>query len=150
MAQTKTSVKKKSQNKFVEEKNALAGSEMMVHLLDALARGTDIGHYGRLVFVMVARFFLDENEIVHLLARQPGMSEEAARVLFTQVKERDYNPPKRDTILEWQSHQEYPICPNPEDPNSCNVYKELQFPQEIYDRIGGFWEEKTETGGSKR
>ena len=29
----------------------------MTHLLDALDRGEDIGHYGRLVFVMVGRYF---------------------------------------------------------------------------------------------
>lgn len=35
---------------------------MMAHLLDALDTGQDIGHYGRLVFAMVARHFLDEQE----------------------------------------------------------------------------------------
>jgi hypothetical protein len=33
----------------------LRQSTMMLHLLDALDRGEDIGHYGRLVFAMVAR-----------------------------------------------------------------------------------------------
>ena len=31
----------------------LRKSRMMAHLMDALSRGEDIGHYGRLVFVMV-------------------------------------------------------------------------------------------------
>ena len=35
----------------------LRQSAMMSHLLDALDRGEDIGHYGRLVFAMVARLF---------------------------------------------------------------------------------------------
>src|SRR4026209_2943243 len=33
----------------------LRDSPMMAHLLDALEKGTDVGHYGRLVFAMVAR-----------------------------------------------------------------------------------------------
>ena len=32
----------------------LRQSRMMSHLLDALDRGEDIGHYGRLTFAMVA------------------------------------------------------------------------------------------------
>ena len=39
---------------------ALRKNDMMTHLLDALDRGQDIGHYGRLVFAMVARHFLSE------------------------------------------------------------------------------------------
>ena len=54
----------------------LRKSEMMAHLLDALEAGTDIGHYGRLTFVMVARHFLKEEEIVDLLSGQPGEDEE--------------------------------------------------------------------------
>ena len=34
---------------------------MMSHLLDALERGEDIGHYGRLVFVMIAHHFLSDD-----------------------------------------------------------------------------------------
>lgn len=123
----------------------LRDSEMMAHLLDSLNTGTDIGHYGRLVFVMVSRYFINEDEIVELLKKQPGMSEEEARALVLQVNQKDYNPPKRDRILEWQSMQDFQICPNPEDPSGCNVYKDLKFPQEIYDRIGEFWVEKAES-----
>lgn len=50
----------------------LRDSPMMAHLLDALQAGTDIGHYGRLTFAMVARYFLPEDELVTLLAKQPG------------------------------------------------------------------------------
>ena len=32
----------------------LRDSPMMAHLMDALEAGTDIGHYGRLTFAMVA------------------------------------------------------------------------------------------------
>ena len=36
----------------------LRDSPMMAHLLDALEARTDMGHYGRLTFVMIARHFL--------------------------------------------------------------------------------------------
>src|SRR3954466_12906476 len=87
----------------------LRDSPMMAHLLDALEAGTDIGHYGRLTFVMVARHFMDEDEIVGLLSRQPDHGEGDARVLLRQVEARDYNPPKRERILEWQAQQDFPI-----------------------------------------
>src|SRR5688572_5432662 len=94
----------------------LRDSPMMAHLLDALEAGTDVGHYGRLTFAMVARHFMGEAELVRLLARQPDQDEEEARALLLQVKGRDYSPPKRERILEWQAQQEFPICPWPEDP----------------------------------
>ena len=40
----------------------LRKNDMMAHLLDSLEAGKDIGHYGRLVFAMVARHFLSEAE----------------------------------------------------------------------------------------
>jgi hypothetical protein len=39
---------------------------MMNHMLEALDRGEDIGRYGRLTFVMVARHFVDNEELVGL------------------------------------------------------------------------------------
>ena len=120
----------------------LRDSPMMAHLLDALEDGTDIGHYGRLVFAMVARHFLDEDEMVSLLAKQPDQDETSARALLQQVTARDYNPPKRERILEWQAQQDFPICPNPDDPSACNVYSELRFPEGIYDNINEFHEEQ--------
>ncbi|HZO90046.1 MAG TPA: hypothetical protein VFB38_17080 [Chthonomonadaceae bacterium] len=122
----------------------LRDSPMMAHLLDALESGKDIGHYGRLVFAMVARFFLPEDEIVRLLAAQPDQNEEKARAMLLQVKERNYNPPRRERILEWQARQDFPICPTPDDPRSCNVYSELQFPEDIYGQIEEFYEEQVE------
>jgi hypothetical protein len=118
---------------------------MMAHLLDALEQGTDIGHYGRLVFVMVARHFLDEGMIVRLLACQPEWDETKARALVLQVKDRNYSPPKRERILEWQALQCFPICPTPDDPSSCNVYRELHFPEGTYEHIQDFWEERAES-----
>ena len=122
----------------------LRDSPMMAHLLDALEQGTDIGEYGRLVFAMVARHFLDEEALVALLAGQPSMDEQQARAMVLQVQDRDYNPPKRERILEWQAQQDFAICPDPDDPQACNVYRELQFPDSIYERIGEFWQEKAQ------
>lgn len=120
----------------------LRDSPMMAHLLDALEAGRDIGHYGRLTFVMVARFFRDEDDLVRLLAQQPGVDETDARALVRQVQAHDYNPPKRERILAWQAQQDFPICPAPDDPRGCNVYSELRFPDHIYEQIDEFWEER--------
>jgi hypothetical protein len=122
----------------------LRDSPMMAHLMDALQAGTDINHYGRLTFAMVARHFLDEDELVKLLANQPDHGEEDARALLRQMEARNYNPPKRERILEWQAQQDFPICPTPDDPGSCNVYSELRFPDDIYHQIGEFWEERAQ------
>ncbi len=122
----------------------LRQNEMMAHLLDALDDGKDIGHYGRLVFAMVARHFLSEDELIQYLRKDRDFSEEDARALYHQVQGRDYNPPRRERILEWQKEQEFPICPNPDDPDACNVYRDLRFPEDIYDSIGEFWEEQAE------
>ena len=122
-------------------REALEQNSMMAHLLGALERGEDIGHYGRLVFAMVARHFMDENELASLLERNPGVTPEQARALVIQVQGRDYNPPKRERILEWQRQQDFPICPT-DDPDACNVYKDLQFPEGVYERIAEYYEEK--------
>ena len=143
MSQTKHTKHATSKDKD-SGKEALDNSPMMVHLLDALEQGTDIGHYGRLTFVMVARHFLSEDELVPLLSRQPDHNAEDARVLVRQVKARDYNPPKRERILEWQSQQDFPICPTPDEPGTCNVYQELRFPDGIYDNISEYYEEQVQ------
>jgi DNA primase large subunit len=121
---------------------ALRKSEMMAHLLDALDAGEDIGHYGRLTFAMVARHFMTDDELVEHLQKDQDFSETDAKGLVEQVKGKDYNPPKRDRILEWQQHQDFPICPNAEDPDSCNVYRDLQFPEHVYEHISSYYEHK--------
>ncbi len=118
----------------------LRQSEMMVHLLDALEAGQDIGHYGRLVFAMVAHHFCEDDELIKLLARNPDFDEDRARALVNQVRARNYNPPSRERVLEWQARQAFPICPNPEDPRACNVYRDLQFPEGVYEDIEEFYE----------
>ncbi len=45
----------------------LKKSAMMAHLIDSLEQGKDIGHYGRLVFAMVARHFLSSEQVCALL-----------------------------------------------------------------------------------
>jgi DNA primase large subunit len=122
----------------------LRANSMMAHLLDALDDGKDIGHYGRLVFAMVARHFLSEDELIQYLQKDRDFSEQEARALYLQVQGRDYNPPKRERILEWQKEQEFPICPNPDDPDACNVYKDLDFPDDVYEKIGSYYEQKAE------
>jgi hypothetical protein len=61
-----------------------------------------------------------------------------------QVQGHDYNPPKREKILQWQQEQAFPICPDPDDPRGCNVYRELKFPDGLYENIEGFWEEQAD------
>ena len=125
----------------------LRKNDMMAHLLDALDAGQSIGHYGRLVFTMVARHFLEPQELVELLARDPECSDEQARSLVEQVLSRDYSPPRREKIIEFQSQQEFAICPNADDPDACNVYKNLKFPQDVYQHIGQYHDQKAEAQG---
>jgi hypothetical protein len=120
----------------------LRQSEMMNHLLDALDKGEDIGHYGRLTFAMVAHHFLDREELVAWLAKDGDTDENGARALVQQAEERGYNPPKRERILEWQEQQDFPICPNPDDPDACNVYRELNLPDEVFENIQEYQEKR--------
>jgi hypothetical protein len=123
----------------------LRHDSMMAHLLDSLDAGKDIGHYGRLVFAMVARHFLPQDEVLTWLTKDSDFGEEKARLMLRQVEGRDYNPPKRERILEWQGQQEFPILPNPEDPDCGNLYRNLKFPEEIYSHIGHYQEQKMES-----
>src|SRR5262245_47163860 len=117
----------------------LRDSPMMAHLLDALQAGQDIGHFGRLTFAMVARHFMDEDDLVRLLGDQPDHGEDEARALLRQGEAKACNPPKRDRVVAWQAQQDYPICPSPDDPDACNVYRELRFPDSVYDHINEYY-----------
>ena len=119
----------------------LRKNAMMRHLLDALDRREDIGHYGRLVFAMVARHFIDEGELCAYLQKNPGVTEVEAHAMSKQLDEHDYNPPRRERIVEWQKHQRFPICPT-SDPDACNVYKDLKFPDHVYEHIEEYYEQK--------
>jgi len=114
---------------------------MMNHLLESLERGEDIGHYGRLVFVMVGQHFLSEKEVLDLLTKDPECDEEKARRILAQVTAHGYNPPKPDRILAWMKEQEFPICDTAKQgKDTCNVYKSLKFPPEVYERIARYYE----------
>ncbi len=136
-------VQDNSQDENIRSTN-LRDSQMMAHLLDAMEQGQDVGHYGQLVFVMVGCFFMSDEELLDLLSKQPDYDETEARARIMQVRARGYNPPRRQRILQWMEMQDFPICPTPDDPNSCNVYRELRFPDDVYESIGEFWEEKAE------
>lgn len=118
---------------------------MMAHLLDSLNDGQNIGHYGRLVFAMVARHFMPSEDVLGWLTKDKGFDEAAAVALLRQVEGRDYNPPKRDRILEWQAEQEFPILPHPEDPDCGNLYRNLKFPNSIYEHIEQYQEQKAKS-----
>ena len=117
---------------------------MMAHLLDSLEEGRDIGHYGRLVFAVVASRFLPEQEVIDWLAKDPDCPREKASMMLRQVEGRDYNPPRRERILQWQAEQDFPIVPDPADPDCGNVYKSLKFTHEVYDHLENYQMEKAE------
>ncbi len=124
----------------------LRKDSMMAHLLDSLEAGQDIGHYGRLVFAMVARHFLPHEDVLAWMMKDKDVDEEKATLMLRQVEGRDYSPPRRDKILEYQSKQDFPIIPNVDDPDSGNLYRNLKFPDEIYNHIGHYQEAKLESG----
>ena len=124
--------------------DALREDAMMRHLLDSLDAGKDIGHYGRLVFTMIARHFLPDDQVIAELTRDRDFSEEQARHMVHQVAARDYSPPRRERILQWQAEQDLPIVPNADDPDCGNVYKSLRFPKGLYEHIEQYQEAKTE------
>jgi hypothetical protein len=120
----------------------LRKDSMMAHLLDSLDAGKDIGHYGRLVFAMVARHFIPHQEVLAWLLRDPDFQESDALNMLSQVEQRDYNPPKRDRLLDWHAQQEFPILPHPDDPDCGNLYRNLKFPDATYDHISQYQEQK--------
>ena len=91
----------------------LRKSPMMSHLLDALDGKQDIGHYGRLVFAMIARHFLAEDELVEWIRKDSRVTDEQARALVLQVQGKDYSPPRRERILEWQRQQDFQFARSP-------------------------------------
>jgi hypothetical protein len=88
---------------------------------------------------MVAHHFLDDAAVVGFLERDPAIGRDEAEAMARQVRERDYNPPRPERIAEWQRSQTFPICPEG-DPRKCNVYRDLRFPEDVYEHIQEFWE----------
>jgi hypothetical protein len=125
----------------------LRKDSMMNHLMDSLDAGKDVGHYGRLVFAMVARHFLSDEEVLGWLTRDSDFSEAKAQAMLNQVEERGYNPPKRERILQWQKEQEFPILPSPDDPDCGNLYRSLKFPDAVYQHIEEYQEQRHESAG---
>ena len=121
----------------------LKKNEMMSHLLEALSQGKDIGHYGRLTFAMIARHFMSADQVIKHLAKGGGFDETQAKALVMQVEAKGYNPPKAEKIMQWQKEQDFPICPS-EDPDGCNVYRNLTFPEGVYEHITEYYEQKAE------
>ena len=120
----------------------LRQSPMMARMLDALDNGEDIGHYGRLVFAMIGRHFVSNDELVELLTKDHDADEQEIRAMVQQVEDKGYSPPRREKILEFQNQQDFQICPDPDDPDACNVYNELQFPDEVYQSIQEYKEKR--------
>ena len=102
-----------------EALTALRNEPMMDHLLNALDSGQDIGHYGRLVFAMVAHHFLSEEDMRQWLTKDPSTNPDEIISLLRQVEGRDYNPPRRERIIAWQAQQKFPILPNPKIPTAA-------------------------------
>ena len=133
-----------SANRAISEHDGvdeLRKDPMMAHLLDSLDAGTDVGHYGRLVFAMVARHFLPHEEVVAWMTKDNDFSADDAQQMLHQVEGRDYSPPRRERLLEWQSEQDFQFI-DASDPDSGNLYRNLKFPQEIYQHIGHYQDAK--------
>lgn len=69
-------------------------------------------------------------------------TEEEARSLYQQVKSKEYSPPSRDSLLEWQSEQDFQMVLDPEDPDAGNVYQDLTFPEKVYESISSYNQKK--------
>ncbi|AHY46628.1 Hypothetical Protein RradSPS_1345 [Rubrobacter radiotolerans] len=119
----------------------LKQSPTMKNILDGLESGEDVGHYGRLVFAMVGRYFVENEELAQLLSKDRDCSEEEARALVSQVEEKDYNPPRRERLVEWQREQDFKFL-DENDPDAGNLYSELQFPDSVFEDIEQYREEK--------
>ena len=129
-----------SRTQTTRAEETLRRDTMMAHLMDSLDAAKDIGHYGRLVFTMIARHFMDDDELTAYLSKERDFGPEQARSLVAQVKAHDYSPPRREKILEFQSRQEFPIIPDNGDPHAGNVYRDLKFPDHVYEHISEYYD----------
>ena len=145
MSQTATKTNHTAHShKLNTQDSPLRNSATMSRLLDAMENGEDIGHYGQFTFAAVARHFMDDSDITALLAMQPDMDATKAAGVLHHIEERSYNPPRRERIIEQQAHQKFQIIPNPDDPDSGNLYRELQFPDGLYEHIAEYYGDKEE------
>lgn len=116
----------------------------MRNLLDGLDQGKDIGHYGKFVFATVSRHFMEPDEVVEYLSKAPDTDERDARGLLDQVESRGYNPPRRQKLIDYQSQQDFKFM-DPDDPDSGNLYRDLQFPEGVYEDISEYHEQRAES-----
>jgi len=126
----------------------LRKSPTMTYLLDAAEGGQDIGHYGRLTLAMVGSKFLETDDLVATLLKSGGAEETEVKAMVQQVIERGYNPPSRARLQEWSAEQDFPLMPNPDDPDSGNLYRELTMPDEVIESIEEYREQKLEASES--
>ena len=56
------------------------------------------------------------------------------------MTEADYSPPAADTIRGYEEKQDFPILA---DPDAGNVYRDLDFPESVYDSISAYHESKS-------
>ena len=91
---------------------------------------------------MVGRHFMDEDELVQYLTKNSDFdADQGARRWSSRCAARlQPAPPQR--ILEWQAQQDFPICPGGDDPDACNVYRNLKFPDGVYENIQEYHEQK--------
>jgi hypothetical protein len=85
-----------------------------------------------------------EQVVINWLAKDPDCPREKASAMLRQVEGRDYKPPRRERILQWQAEQDFLIVPDPADPDCGNVYKSLKFTHQVYDHIENYQMEKAE------
>jgi hypothetical protein len=78
----------------------LRRNPMIAHLLDALDKGKDIGHYGRLTFATVGHHYLDRGELVEILSKGKGADEGDLRCLVHHAVTRGFHVPTWEQILE--------------------------------------------------
>ncbi len=126
-----------------EALEALGRNKMMAHLINALKDNKDIGHYGRFTFASIARHFMEPEELARYLAKDEDEALEDAAALVHQVNDADYSPPGPAKIRKWNKEQEFPILP-PEHQTSddANVYQDLDFPSDVYDKINAYHREQ--------
>ncbi len=121
----------------------LRKNPMMRHLVEALEAGDDIGHYGRLTFAIVARYFMMPADLAKFIAKDEDESLKEAQGLVHQVIEADYSPPGPQKIRKWNEEQSFPILPPDHDTvDDANVYQDLDFPEIVYDKIKDYHQEQ--------
>ena len=79
---------------------------------------------------------------MELLTKDHDADEQEIRAMVQQVQDKGYSPPRREKILEFQNQQDFEICPHPDDPDACNVYNELRFPDDVYESIQEYQEKR--------